>query len=160
MDRGIEDPYEYKSLIRTVSRYFDGFDLQSAEPTRTFFGNMALNDNGVWFDDKRIPVDDILAMRAAQEIMQGSKPNSAPLYADCDMNVEGFLRSCISKAKVGNRNSLGYFMLCRMAENGVPYDTARQAAITYAGSIPQYEHLYSEAEALASLNSAYRGERR
>lgn len=161
LDQLITDPYEYKKAIKTVSSYYRGHDPASAEPTRTFFGNAKLsrvhNVDGIYMQEGVLPVGDIWLMHQAQMELAAAQAKPKPDYTKTDINIARLVQSCIGKAKEGHRNSLGYWLACRLVENGVPDDEQVSAMQFYARGVPQYGSPYTENEALLSLRSARTG---
>jgi len=162
LDKPITDPYRYKAAIKTLSAYFPGYDRGSAEAVRTFFGNANLhkshNVDGMWIPhDSCLPLADLRAMYKAQKQEAERKAKPLPDYSQTDINIDNLVKKCISKANDGQRNNIGYWLACRMAENGIDRSTAEQAMRYYARSVPQSSHAYTEEEALQSLQSAFTG---
>ncbi len=163
LDQPITDPYAYKAAIRTLSAYFAGVDISSAEATRTFFGNGKLaeshNVDGLWIpSDSRLPLADLRAMYQAQQEQAKRSTRPAPDYTSATINIQKTLATCIAKAAHGQRNNIGFWLFCRLAENGIPFNDAEAVARQYAAGVPQTPDRYTEQEALQSVRSAYRGE--
>lgn len=162
LDEPITDPYRYKAAIRTLSRYFPGYDKSSAEPTRTFFGNMKLarshNTDGIFIpNDSYLPLSDLRRMYAAQQKIDAKHRRPAPDYTGTDLNTQKMLESVIRKAAPGHRNNICYWMSCRMVEGGVPRqeqeEVIRQFVTAMGGD-------FDEAEGMACLESARTGRAR
>jgi len=66
-----------------------------------------------------------------------------------------WLAKALQKAYVGNRNQTGFDLACQLRDTGLAYNQAERIIIQYAANVPGTD--YSEAEALASLQSAYNG---
>lgn len=161
LDELITDPYEFKKAIKTVSAYYNGYDLASAEPTRTFFGNGTLaqthNIDGIYIQEGVLPVADVWMMHKAQLAAVEAKAMPKPDYTQHDLNLTRLVNACIGKAKEGHRNSLGYWLACRLVENGVPTHEQEDAMRMYAMGVPQSSSPYTEEEAMLSLRSARTG---
>jgi hypothetical protein len=158
LDKPITDVYQYKAAIRTVSRAYAGYDMSSAEPTRTFFGNYSLskshNVDGIWFSPSLLPLSTIEDMRLEYEAIDRQNARPTPDYTNTDLNLDKFIPSCISKAAPGNRNALCYWMACTMVEKGVPNTEQEQAVLQYAQAMDQD---FTTQEALNCLRSARTG---
>ena len=164
LDQPITDPYRYKAAIKTLSSYFPGFDRASAEATRTFFGNARLaethNVDGMWVsNDSCLPLADLRAMYKAQQMQAERKAQPLPDYSQSDLQVDKVLDACIRKASHGQRNAIGYWLACRMVENGLPVSDMEQVMRQYAQRVPQVaQDRYTVEEALQSLRSAQTGQ--
>lgn len=86
---------------------------------------------------------------------------AAPAVAS-NGNAGGYwLRYYLDRARVGNRNQAGFDLACQLRDSGLTEGEAERYILDYARSVPQApDNLYTERAALASLQSAYRGERR
>jgi len=66
-----------------------------------------------------------------------------------------WLAKALKNAHVGNRNQTGFDLACQLRDSKIPRSQAEGILIQYAANVPGAN--YSEAEALASLSSAYEG---
>lgn len=64
------------------------------------------------------------------------------------------VRRALSKATVGSRNDMGFWLACQLRDAGIAQVDAEQFLITYAMCVPGKK--YTEKEAINSLRSAYR----
>lgn len=71
-----------------------------------------------------------------------------------------WLESALQRASEGNRNAVGFYLACQLRDDGISESEARSILLEYAHSVQQGKTVYREAEALASLRSAYSRSRR
>jgi putative DNA primase/helicase len=94
-------------------------------------------------------------------------PESFLTITDDAMNT--LLRKPIAKTRVSadvlirmarahgpERNNAGFWLACQLRDNGYPQEEARRHMLEYQARVPQEPHAYTEREALASLESAYK----
>jgi len=68
-----------------------------------------------------------------------------------------FLEKAVQAVRVGTRNNIGFDLACQLRDAGLSEMQARPYMIEYASRVPQLlNHQYSQVEALASLQVAYR----
>lgn len=70
-----------------------------------------------------------------------------------------WLAHYLAEARPGNRNNAGWALACQLRDSKIPEGKAREIMLNFAARAPQPGGLerYTEAEALASLKSAYTG---
>lgn len=70
-------------------------------------------------------------------------------------DIDGLVRTAVERAQHGNRNDAGFKLACWLHRKDVPFHQAEGAMRDFAARVPQDGECYAEAEALASLRSAY-----
>lgn len=166
LDQPIETAAGYKAAIKVVTERFDDPDPSCVDAVRFFFGNgklaQAMKPGGIWFEpEARLPLSELRRYaRIANQKQQRAEmkhPTPTPTPAGDAFDPAFLVESVISKAADGKRNALGFWLACRLAENGVTRSDAAQYMRQYQQSTTRLGNApYTEHEAMASLNSAYR----
>lgn len=88
---------------------------------------------------------------------QQRRPCQTRPLPTCDQALlDRLLAAAVRLAHPGRRNRLGYWLACRLVEAGVEPREAEAIMAHYAGVVGSFDLApYTEAEALASLRSAY-----
>jgi len=68
---------------------------------------------------------------------------------------EKWLQEALSKAREGNRNSVGFWLACQLRDDQISEAEARSILLTYANLAPSGKEPYTSKEAIASVRSAY-----
>lgn len=71
-----------------------------------------------------------------------------------------WLKYYLERAAPGSRNQAGFELACQLRDSGLSESEAESILLDYQAKAPGGAHPYTESEALASLRSAYAGERR
>jgi len=71
--------------------------------------------------------------------------------------AEYYLEKALAVATPGNRNDTGFWLALQLRDLGMSETEAEFYMQRYVESVPKGDHPYTEAEALASLKSAYKG---
>jgi putative DNA primase/helicase len=69
-----------------------------------------------------------------------------------------WLNKALDRARPGNRNETGFWLACQLRDSGLSQNEAARYMRDYAAKVPGTD--YPEAEAMASLREAYRGQPR
>lgn len=167
LDQPIETAAGFKAAIKVVNDLFDDPDPACVDAVRFFYGNGKLaaleKPGGIWYNpDACLPLAElrryarIASEKARREIERQPRPKQSMSDGDT-FDAQRLVDSVIAKAADGKRNALGFWLACTLAENSLDRGAAEeymrqyQQAVTRLGNAP-----YTEQEALASLNSAYR----
>jgi archaellum biogenesis ATPase FlaH len=87
--------------------------------------------------------------------MDKPRPATEPgAFAPTD-NARRWLGKALAKAYYGNRNDTGFWLAQQLRDGNIPFPYAETTMRDYAARVPGGEKKYGEAEALASLRSAY-----
>jgi hypothetical protein len=87
-------------------------------------------------------------------------PTPAPLVlprsrGKLQSDPQSWLRLVLERARPGARNSIGYWLACRLRDAGLSFPEAEVLLVCYAAQVDDGDHPYTTREALASLRSAY-----
>lgn len=69
--------------------------------------------------------------------------------------AEKWLRLALERARPGARNATGYWLACRLRDDGLSVLEAEAILLRYAAQVTSGDHPYTAREALSSLRSAY-----
>lgn len=152
LDTPIHQAKNYIAAATAMVWLFGTADTKCKDAVRFFYGSRHCE---VEMLSNVLPLDVVKGLiRRYQETGTQTKRSYQPTG---DVDADKLVQSVISKAAHGERNSLGFWLACKLAENGLPRSQAEdymrqyQRAVTHLGNEP-----YTEQEALASVNSAYR----
>jgi len=113
-----------------------------------------------WFDNRGKRTVGGQNLRQTQKIQDASRMGETV----CRMGEENirkaaeyYLKGALAVAKPGNRNDTGFWLACQLRDLGLSETIAEDYMRRYAEAVPQGDEPYTEAEALASLKSAYKG---
>lgn len=83
---------------------------------------------------------------------QGKSETRQAAATDADF----WLRWALKRVRPGTRNKTGFALACQLRDAGLAHGEARAVLLDYAARVANLgDHLYTEAEALASLGQAY-----
>jgi hypothetical protein len=100
----------------------------------------------------------LIAKIKAMEPQKREQPINRPALIDPQAAGEYWLGKALQNAKVGNRNQTGFELALQLRDSGLSMEAAESYLVIYADSVPGEDgNPYTEAEALASLNEAYKG---
>lgn len=151
IDSPIEDAEIYTAGAAAINSLFGAADQKTKDACRFFYGSMHCDG---YFVDKVLDLDTI---KYLIERNQQQPAISRPIASSGKMNVNAFLESIIAKAKPGERNNLGYWMACRLRDEGIDRNTAEECLRQYAQRVSTATSVFSEREALLLVRSAYGG---
>jgi putative DNA primase/helicase len=85
------------------------------------------------------------------------EPSKTETEKEFDPNeaAEYYLRRALAQADIGNRNDMGFWLVCQLRDLGFSEAEADPYMRRYVQGVPQGEELYTEKEAQATLKSAY-----
>lgn len=166
LDEPITDAAAYKVAIQVVTDLFDGSDPACVDAARFFFGNgrlhMLTRPEGIWFDpDACLPLSEL--RRYAKMRNEKRRAEAAPVAPwraappSDTFDPDHVTDTIIGKASQGERNRLGFWLACTLAEHGQnrtateAYLRRYQAAVEWLG-----KDAYTLHEAMSSVASAFR----
>lgn len=167
LDEPITDAAGYKAAIQVVTDLFDGSDPACVDAARFFYGNgrlhMLTRPEGIWFHPEAcLPLSELrryAKMRVEQRKQQAApvKPwRAAPTGSDT-FDPDHVTDTIISKAAAGERNRLGFWLACTLAEHGMARPDTERYIRRYQLAVERLgKDAYTVGEALASIASAYR----
>ena len=155
LDTPIHQPNNYTLAVMSLLWLFGAADPKAKDAVRFFYGSV---DCDIEFVNQVLPlstVKDIIARYQATGVQEKKEQEYKPTnYKDVAYST---VQTCIQMAREGGRNNLGFWLACRLAENGIPKTQAEDYMRMYHS---QLNHLgrteYTYHEAMASLHSAYR----
>lgn len=151
------DP-ENVTIPNNAGKLAPGLDLRST-------GYICTGQGYTWHDEHGwdAPITDAPAWLLDLIAKIGQKP-AAPVYtptvAPNNGKVKGpeyWLNKYASRARPGTRNEMGFYLALQLRNDGISTGEAESWMVRYAAIVPGDG--YSEKEALASLRSAYKGQR-
>jgi hypothetical protein len=154
LDTPIYQPQNYILAASAMTWLFSHADSKCKDPARFFYGSLECD---VAYLDHVLPLEVVKGIIAKyQRTGQQEKRRHVERATD-DVSAAKLVASTIRLASQGERNDLGYWLACRLAETGIPQHEAQKYVLDYQQAV---EHMgtqnYVEAEALNSLRSAYR----
>lgn len=166
LDEPITDAAGYKAAIQIVTDLFDGSDQACVDAARFFFGNgrlyMLTRPEAIWFNpDACLPLSELrryAKMRNEQRKQQAVAPTPWRVAPPSNtFDPDHVTDTIIAKAADGERNRLGFWLACKLAEEGLPRAVTEGYMRRYQAAVTQIGHdAYTLSEAMASIASAYR----
>lgn len=166
LDQPIETAPGFKAAIKVVTDLFDDPDPSCVDAVRFFYGNGKLSEaqkpGGIWYDPNGcLPLSELrryARIANEKERREQYRPKLQQSMSDGDtFDPQRLVESVITKAADGKRNALGFWLACTLAENGLDRGTAEDYMRQYQQAVTRLGNAaYTEHEALASVNSAYR----
>lgn len=166
LDEPITNADGYKAAIQVVTDLFDGSDPACVDAARFFYGNgrlyMLTRPEAIWFNpDACLPLSELrryAKMRNEQRRAQAVSPTPWRVAPPSNtFDPDHVTDTIIGKASAGERNRLGFWLACTLAEHG-------QNRIATEGYLRRYQQAvewlgkdaYTLHEALSSVASAFR----
>jgi hypothetical protein len=149
-----------EEISSKVNKLGDGLDIRSKAYICTGPGYMWLEEH-----DPATPLTD-LPDWLIEEIhnldrKKDTKPSNdyKPVQDSAGVG-EYWLSYYLPKAYPGNRNQTCFEMACQLRDSGLNMSEAEKFILEYAHSVPSGDHPYTDQEAISTLKSAYKGQRR
>lgn len=152
LDAPIHQSQNYILAARTLLWLFGKADAKCKDAARFFYGSVRCD---VEYLDNVLPLSKIKEL--IQKYKETGERTRRTTQPTGNVDADKLTDSIIAKAADGERNALGFWLACKLAEGGFSRDEAErqlrryQQHATRVGRTP-----YSEHEALASIASAYR----
>ncbi len=172
LEQPFEDATKYKAAIDTMTAMFEGADPACVDSTRFFYGNGRLEQEGrsegiIFNDQPRITIPQLrMHYQQVQSERKTSNVGPSPHYSQSEpqhrsdhgsWSAEGVLSNILHNALTGNRNNLGFWYACKLAENNISRSEAEQWMLKYQAAVQSAGTArYTQQEAMSSLSSAYR----
>lgn len=152
LDTPIYQPQNYVLAATALVWMFGKADAKCKDAARFFYGSVGCD---VEYLDNVLPIEIVKNLiRSYRETGEKAKKI---VQASTDMDANHLTDTVIEKIMEGERNSLGFWLACRLAENGFSRDEAEHQLRRYQQAATRVGHTpYSEHEALVSVASAYR----
>jgi putative DNA primase/helicase len=102
--------------------------------------------------------DDVPIAQAPSWLEELLTPPERPVEGSYkgDKTAADWLEWAIDRARVGNRNQLGFILACRLRDSGLTRDEALMAMMEYVARTPPGDHPYTQWEAENSVRQAYK----
>lgn len=154
LDQPIFQPKNYVSAATALLWLFGTADTKCKDPCRFFYGSVNCDMEYL---------DNVLPLEKVKEIIAQWQATGSHAKRQAERGpVEGgdaskIVESVIAKASHGERNNLGFWLACTLAEKGLRRHEVEQhmrhyqRAVETLGGTP-----YTEKEAIASVASAFR----
>ena len=153
LDTPIHQAVNYTLAASAMLWLFGAADPKAKDAARFFYGSVDCEVE--W-------IDSVLPLAVVRDLIQRYQATGRQAKRDHDTpanrpgNVMALVQTCIDKARDGERNNLGFWLACRLAEEGLSQFEAEAHMRMYQQSVTSAVSPYTEAEARASLLSAYR----
>ena len=154
LDTPIYQAANYTMAAAALLWLFSAADPKAKDAVRFFYGAVHCD---VEYLDNTLPLDVVKSLISRYRETAAQTRRKQDYESTGDVDAGRLVDSIIAKAADGERNSLGFWLACTLAESGLSRsETERhmrryQAAVTHLSRDPYTEH-----EALASAASAYR----
>jgi len=166
LDEPITNADGYKAAIQVVSDLFDGSDPACVDAAHFFYGNgrlyMLTRPEAIWFNpDACLPLSELrryAKMRNEQRRAQAALPTPWRVAPPSNtFDPDHVTDTIIGKAAAGERNRLGFWLACKLAEEGLARHVTEQYMRRYQVAVMHLgKDAYTVGEAMASIASAYR----
>lgn len=152
LDTPIYQPQNYVLAATSLVWMFGKADAKCKDAARFFYGSSHCD---VEYLENVLPIE--IVKNLIQRYKESGEKTKKIVQDSTNLDANHLTDSVIEKIAEGERNSLGFWLACRLAESGCPMGEAErqllryQKAATNVGRTP-----YSEHEAMQSVMSAYR----
>ena len=155
LDQPIEEAPAYKSAIAFVYSLFDGADSSCVDASRSFYGS---KDCTIEYLDNTLPLHRLRTYYKQYHKPEQRRPAASQYSAkDQPQAVERVVEWAINDSQGEGRNNRGFRLGCQLKDLGLPQYTAQQYMQRYQQAVQNLKpQPYTEQEAIANLNSAYR----
>ena len=155
LDTPIYQAQNYILAASAMTWLFSHADSKCKDPARFYYGSLECE---VAYLDHVLPLEVVKGIIAKyQQTGQQEKRYRATERTATDASAVKLVDAAIRLASQGERNSLGYWLACRLEEAGFAKHEAQPYVLDYQRAV---EHTgtdnYTEAEALHSIGTAYR----
>lgn len=154
LDKPIQQAQNYALAAQAMLWIFGNADQQCKDPARFFYGS---KDCDIWWEpDNILPLDVVIDLVKRYQVSGNSakrRKSREGIVVDPTLLVQ----KVIVRASYGNRNNLGFWLACRLFEDGMSQTDvedqmrAYQTAVQFLGGSP-----YSLEEAMGTVKSAMR----
>lgn len=149
--------YQAKNYVLSASALtwlFSHADSKCKDPARFFYGSLYCD---VAYLDKVLPLDVVKEIITKYQQTGQREKRFRSGRTTIDTSAAKLVEAAIRLAREGERNDLGYWLACRLAESGLPQHEAPPYLLDYQRAVERAgKALYTEAEALNSIRSAYK----
>ncbi len=153
LDTPIYQATNYVLAAQAMTWLFSHADPKCKDAARFFYG---CRNCQVEYIDHVLPLDVVRGIIRKWQATGASEKRRQVRQED-NLDAARLVTAAIDKAAYGERNSLGFWLACRLAEAGMPQTEAERYMLDYQRAVQARGRAdYTEHEALASVRSAYR----
>jgi len=153
LDTPIYQATNYALAAQAMTWLFSHADPKCKDPVRFFYGSRNCT---VEYLDHVLPLDVVKGIISKYQAT-GAHEKRRQVRQHDDVDAARLVTAAIDKAADGERNSLGYWLACRLAESGMAQPDAERYMLDYQRAVQARGKAdYTEHEALSSVRSAYR----
>jgi len=153
LDTPIHQATNYALAAQAMTWLFSHADPKCKDPARFFYGSLNCQ---VEYLENVLPLDVVREIIRKYQATGHAEKRRQVRHAE-NVDAARLVTAAIDKAADGERNSLGFWLACRLAEAGLPQTDAQQYMLDYQRAVQARGRAdYTEHEALSSVRSAYR----
>jgi hypothetical protein len=154
LDSPIHQPKNYINAATALLWLFGNADAKCKDPCRFFYGSVNCD---MEYLDNVLPVERLKEIILQWQTTGSNAKRQAERGAIEGGDANKTVDSVIAKATNGERNNLGFWLACALAEKGMNRTEVEQHMRRYQQAVQTLgSTIYSEQEAIASVASAFR----
>lgn len=153
LDTPIHQAKNYALAAQAMTWLFSHADPKCKDPARFFYGSRNCD---VRYLEHVLPLDVVRDIIRKYQATGRHEHRRQVRHSD-NVDAARLVTAAIDKATEGERNSLGFWLACRLAEAGMAQPEAERYMLDYQRAVQARGRAdYTEHEAIASVRSAYR----